>query len=317
MSSPVASITTWIFLIWCRLSEELHQCSLNQRLNSQTDSWISSEGGQWLRMTACSSLSVWRVPAPPTPPHSPILACGVAVVPHMFWQGRLETATGLTVQHFSIEKICLLAVTISPHLMSVWTHPLSHQRQLHPLRSAADNCPYIHLPLDLLDFFHLPRLFETFPSSPLPLEFINRLSAPTSHRQTYVSHPRLAPLGLFISKGWLLTQQPAASPHLCWRRWGWRGKEYLGPDLLMLFPFWLFSSVFTVFPASVSEQKPLIWDVVTLHCRIFPGFPFHDPMCRHEEVFVTNSSLRCAVSCSDFEHFRFPGSWRWARSNLR
>lgn len=117
-----------------------------------------------------------------------------------------------TSKRFWLKKICLLAVTINPHLMPIWPPPPSPQKQSHPLSSAAAIRPHVHLSLDLLDFFHLRRL-----CSPLPLEFLNRLSAPTSCHQTYVPPPHLPPLGLFISKGWLLTQQPAASPHLCWR----------------------------------------------------------------------------------------------------
>lgn len=177
---------------------------------------VLSEGEQWRGQREAHSLENEKTCARP-PPTWPVEL--------QAYQTRqvLETATGLTVQHFVVEKICLLAVTISPHLMPIWPPPPSHQKQSYSLSSATAIRPHIHLPLDLPDFFHLPRFFGPFPSSPLPLEFLNRLSAPASCCQTYVS-PCLPPLGLFISKGWLLTQQPAASPHLCWRSQGRGGR---------------------------------------------------------------------------------------------
>lgn len=70
-----------------------------------------------------------------------------------------------------------------PHLMPIWP-PRPPPPTVQP--KTIPSFELSHSSLDLLDFFHLLRLFGPSPSSLLPPEFLNRPSAPTSRRQTNV-----------------------------------------------------------------------------------------------------------------------------------
>lgn len=72
----------------------------------------------------------------------------------------------------------------------------------------------------------------------------------------------------------------------------------------MLFPFWLFSSVFAVFPASTSEQKPgMIWPSITLFLGDTWFCSRPDALPRRH---LCNSGPPCAVFHSECERFLFP-----------
>lgn len=148
----------------CRLSDWLHQYSINQRLNSQKRSWFSQKvSSDWWGQCEAHCLENEKTCAPPT--HTPTLTSGVAgvVVGVQFWRVRLETATGLTVQHFLVEKICLLAVTISPHLMPIWPpFPPKTITSFEFSRSHSSSCPtsvgspwFLSSPLPRWPFFLL------------------------------------------------------------------------------------------------------------------------------------------------------------------
>lgn len=64
----------------------------------------------------------------------------------------------------------------------------------------------------------------------------------------------------------------------------------------MLFPVWLFSSVFTVFPAGASEQKR-------------PSTTFAQDLTRSPWGDLCNSAPPRAAPGSDCERFLFPAAW--------